>query len=81
MQCAVAIEGTCLDIMSHQYIPHVGDRVQARSKGNVGERHVGTYTDYWFPGQITKVLVYLFTSNYCESESLLVYLHECNKYI
>ena len=40
--------------MHQEYIPRVGDRVLANSKGTADEG-CGAYTDYWFPGEITKV--------------------------
>ena len=39
-----------------EYVPKVGDRVHAHSKGNADGDHTGVYTDWaWFPGKITKV--------------------------
>ena len=40
--------------MQQEYVPRVGDRVLVNSKGSADEG-CGAYTDYWFPGGMSKV--------------------------
>ena len=38
------------------YVPKVGDRVDAHSKGFTDGSHTAVYPDWaWYPGKITKV--------------------------
>ena len=60
-----------------EYIPAVGDRVEARSKGEVGEQVAVVYTDYWFPGEITKVKYAILCVCACMYAGKLIVLCAC----
>ena len=43
-------------IVETTYVPKVGDRVDAHSKGFTDDDHTAVYPDWaWYPGKITKV--------------------------
>jgi len=63
-----------------EYIPAVGDRVEARSKGDAGEGVAVVYTDDWFLGQITKVNILVFALDFTfRNHSLCLYAGHTKK--